>query len=46
MAEAKRGTWDQLKKHPTELMKMVCEGKAVIIGKDKFGRYIYELKND
>ncbi|MBA7574818.1 hypothetical protein ES708_16633 [subsurface metagenome] len=46
MAEAKTGTWDQLKIHPASLVKMVVEGKVKIIGKDKFGRYIYEVKDE
>ena len=37
------GTWDELKLHPTTLVRLVVEGKAVILGKDKHGRYIYRL---
>ncbi|GAI71837.1 unnamed protein product [marine sediment metagenome] len=44
IAETKTGTWDQLKMHPAHLVKMVVDGKAKIIGKDRFGRYIYEVK--
>jgi len=38
------GTWDTLKLHPMTLMKMVVDGEATVIGKDKHGRKIYELK--
>ena len=38
------GTWDTLKLHPMTLMKMVVEGKATVIGEDKHGRKIYEVK--
>ena len=41
--DKKTGTWDTLKIHPTKLVKMVVEGKAIILGKDKYGRYIYEV---
>jgi len=40
----KTGTWDKLKMHPTKLVKLVIAGQATIIGKDKYGRYIYEIK--
>ena len=42
--KAKEGTWDQLKIHPMQLVKMVIQGKADVVGKDKFGRLIYHLK--
>ena len=40
----KQGTWDELKIIPAKLMKMVTEGKAKIVRKDKYGRWIYEVK--
>ena len=40
---AVRGTWDQLKLGPWELTKMVIAGRATIVGKDQYGRNIYEL---
>lgn len=40
------GTWEQLKIHPTELVRLVVEGKAIIVGRDKYGRRIYELKKE
>jgi len=43
MPRKRKGTWDELKMHPTRLMKLVVEGKAKVIGKDKYGRLIYEL---
>ena len=39
----KTGTWADLKLSPATLMRMVIAGKAKIIGKDKFHRYIYEV---
>lgn len=30
----REGTWDQLKIHPTQLMKMVIQNKADVIGED------------
>ena len=42
--DKKIGTWDKLRIHPTKLMKMVIEGEAKIVGKDKYKRYIYEVK--
>lgn len=39
------GTWDTLRIHPMTLMKMVVEGKATVIGEDKHGRKIYEVKD-
>lgn len=44
MPEVKVGTWDTLRLHPMTLMKMVVEGKAIVIGKDKYGRKIYEVE--
>lgn len=41
----KVGTWEQLKIHPTKLIRMVIDGKAKVIGKNKYGRYIYEVEN-
>ncbi len=38
-----RGTWIDLRKHPTALVKMVVEGKATVVGKDEKGRLIYEV---
>lgn len=46
MPEVKVGTWDILRIHPMTLMKMVIEGKATVIGKDKRGRKIYEVKQE
>jgi len=40
------GTWDTLRLHPTTLMRMVVEGKATVIGEDKHGRKIYEVKEE
>jgi len=40
------GTWDTLRLHPTTLMKMVVEDRATVIGKDKHGRKIYEIKEE
>jgi len=40
----RRGTYLELRLHPMTLMKMVVDGKAQIVGKDKFGRRIYELR--
>jgi len=40
----KTGTWDTLKLHPMTLMKMVVQGTATVIGKDKHGRKIYAVK--
>ena len=28
---------------PASLVKLVCEGKATVVGKDKYGRLIYLL---
>ncbi len=42
----KTGTWDTLKIHPAKLMKMVVEGKAKIVGRDKYGRRVYGVHND
>jgi len=38
-----KGTWDQLRVHPAQLVKLVVMGKAKIVDKDKWGRHIYEL---
>ena len=38
-----RDTWDKLKLHPGRLTKLVGEGKAKLLGKDEFGRWIYEI---
>jgi hypothetical protein len=38
-----QGTWDQLRFAPAMLFRLTIEGKAKIIGKDKFGRYIYRI---
>lgn len=46
MAEIKTGTWEELKIHPMELMKMVVSGKATIVGIDKYKRLIYEVKDE
>lgn len=43
---SKVGTWDTLRLHPTTLMRMVVEGKATVIGEDKHGRKIYEIKEE
>ena len=43
METPKRGTWDQLKLSPSQLMKMVIDGKAKIVGKDGRGAHIYEI---
>lgn len=40
------GTWDTLKLSPSKLMKMVLRGEATIVGKDRFGRRIYELARE
>jgi hypothetical protein len=40
----RRGTWIELKLHPMTLMRMVIEGRATIVGKDKSGRNIYQLR--
>lgn len=40
----KLGTWEQLKIHPTKLVRMVVEGKATVVGKDKYGRHIYKIE--
>lgn len=37
------GTWETLKLHPMELMRMVVQGEATVIGKDKHGRKIYRI---
>jgi hypothetical protein len=42
--KVKRGTWDQLRILPGRLTQMVIRGEAKIVGKDRFGRRIYELK--
>lgn len=42
----KVGTWDTLRLHPMALMRMVIEDKATVIGRDKRGRKIYEIKVD
>ena len=42
--EIKTGTWEDLKIHPMELMKMVVSGKATIVGVDKYKRHIYEVE--
>lgn len=39
----REGTWDQLKLHPTTLVRMVIEGEAEVIGKDKWGRKVYRI---
>ncbi|MBA7638626.1 hypothetical protein ES703_46282 [subsurface metagenome] len=46
MAKVKVGTWDTLRLHPMTLMRMVIEDKANVIGKDKRGRKIYEVKEE
>jgi hypothetical protein len=38
-----KGTWETLRKAPTTLVKLVIQGKATVVGKDSFGRLIYEL---
>ena len=38
------GTWEDLKLSPTTLVRLVVEGRATVIGKDKYGRRIYELR--
>jgi len=40
----RRGTYLELRLLPMTLMKMVVEGKATIVGKDKHGRRIYKLR--
>ena len=40
----RRGTWDQLQIMPGHLTKMLTEGKAKTVGKDKFGRRIWEIE--
>lgn len=42
--KVKRGTWDQLRIAPGRLTQMVVRGEAKVIGKDEFGRRIYELQ--
>lgn len=37
------GTWDQLRLSPSTLMRLVVEGKAKVIGKDRYGRKVYRL---
>ena len=46
VAKVKVGTWDTLRLHPMTLMRMVIEDKANVIGKDKRGRKIYEVKEE
>ena len=38
-----RGTYLDFGKMPGEMMRMVIDGRARIIGKDKLGRKVYEL---
>jgi len=44
VSKTKVGTWDTLRLHPMTLMRMVIDGRATVIGKDKRGRKIYEIK--
>ncbi len=37
-------TWEQLRKTPAQLMKLVVNGKADVVGKDQYGRLLYVLK--
>lgn len=46
MSKTKVGTWDTLRLHPMTLMRMVIEGKAKVLGKDKGGRKIYEVRKE
>jgi hypothetical protein len=40
----RRGTYIDFRLSPSHLMKLVIAGKAKIVGKDKYGRRIYEMK--
>ena len=40
----RKGTWDTLLLSPPKLMKMVLAGTATVVGKDRFGRKIYEVE--
>lgn len=42
--KVKVGTWEQLRIHPTKLVKMVVEGRATVVGNDKYGRHIYKIE--
>ena len=46
MPGMKVGTWDTLRLHPMTLMRMVIEGKTKVLGKDKRGRKIYEVREE
>jgi hypothetical protein len=41
--QPRRGTYEDLKMMPGTLVKLVVQGKAKVIGKDDYGRLIYEL---
>lgn len=40
---ARRGTWEDLHLHPGTLVRMVIEGKAIIVARDARGRHVYEI---
>ena len=40
------GNWAELRILPGRLTKLVVERKAKIIGKDEFGRRLYEMDED
>lgn len=39
-----RGNYLELKLMPGRLTALVAEGKAKVVGKDKFGRRVYEIE--